>query len=464
MAKYPITLEASVEIPDPPSDVVDEAARTQANAAYEEAVAAGQRVAGVAQDVAQMAARLENVAVDGSEVLARVTTLESRLGVVEVRPDDDVDDEARARIDALEARPPAGGGTSVRDPRVFFEDFGTSDSARVGGVIAWLASRGPTTPTPEIQMPARRVQWDQQLPTESGGRFLGTITAAREFNTGCVIDYVGASPSFFKLQAEPGKYSYPGGGVSRDMHFHGIQFNGGNDKDFLPPAPSTAFDGSYVQWYWDFTNCGFVGWDNFVSGWGTGLTMNGITHFQAADESIRLGGSECDWFTAGSLLDSGNLAGDKPALDWSASKSTIGAAMLSARGDSYQLRVTYGHNTTCIGTKFDSPDSAPIKGHNVRFTGGTDFGFSGCSFKGGRGILATAGSAEIEVENCGFNGSRELARLEAGFNGVLLWGLNRYGDAPRTIFAARASQVVCLDPRVTVRSLDGATVLKPASV
>jgi hypothetical protein len=380
---------------------------------------------------------------------------------------------AQAVTDAIASIPPTpetppAGSISVNESAKVYVDGGTlftgTDAEKTAQIIAWLATQQPGAPQREIQMPVRRFDWHLQLPTESGGRMVGTVTPAREFGTGAIINYVGpAGSSFFKLQAEPGKYGYPSGGVSRDMHFHGIQFSGGNDKDFLPPAPSTAFDSRYVQWYWDFFHCGFVGWDNFSSGWGDGLTLGGITHFQAQDNSTSLGGSENDWFDQGSLLDSGNLSGDKPFLDWSCSKSTIGAAMISARGDCYQLRVTYGSGCVAQGTKFDSPDSAPTKGHQVRFDGGTDFGFDGCNFKGGLGILGRKGSCEIAVTNCGFGGNRALARLESTFQGVLVWGINRYGSTPRVIEVARLSQIVCLDPRITIKEIDTGRVLRPAT-
>lgn len=359
------------------------------------------------------------------------------------------------------------GATSVNESAVVYYDGGTlftgTDDQKQTQLIAWLEAQQPTGPQREVQLPTRRIRWAQQMPTDSGGRVKGTDTPAREFNTGCVIDYVGAAPTFFRLKTEPGKYGYPSGGVSRDMHWRGIQFNGGNDKDFLPPAPA-GFDSNFVQWYWDFIDCSFVGWDNLVNGWGDGLHVGGLTHMQAADNSIKIGGAENDWFTAGSLLDSGNLHGDLPALEWSSSKSVIGAAMLSARNDSYQLKVTSGHGSTANGTRFDSSDGAPIQGHNIRFVGNAvDFGIVGCNIKGGLGIQAISGSTEIEVTNTGFNNNRGLARLEAGFNGVLLWGLNRYGNCPRIIYAARKEQVICTDPRVEVRSLDGATVLQAKS-
>jgi hypothetical protein len=138
--------------------------------------------------------------------------------------------------------------------------------------------------------------------------------------------------------------------------------------------------------------------------------------------------------------------------------------MISARRKSYQLKVTYGHNTRCIGTEFDAPDSYPTAGHQVRFIGSaTNFGFDSCSFKGGDGILGVSGGTEITVNGCMFDGNRGLARLESNFTGVLVWGLNGVGRVAREIRAARANQVVCLDPRISVKSLDGTQTFQAAT-
>lgn len=347
----------------------------------------------------------------------------------------------------------------VNESAVVYYDGGSlftgDDTQKQTQLIAWLEQQQPNAPQREVQLPTRRLRWPLQFPTESGARIIGTHTPAREFGTGCVVQYTGADPSFFKLKAEPGKYSYPSAGVSRDMHWRGVQFDGGNDKDFLPPAPA-GFDSNFVQWYWDFTDCGWVGWDQLANGWGTGLAIAGLTHMQAQDNSITVGGSECDWFTAGSLLDSGNLHGDLPALSWSVSKSVIGAVMLSSRTDSYQLKVTSGHGSICHGTRFDSPDSAPVQGHQARFIGNAiDFGLIGCNFKGGLGIRCQSGATEVAVEGCGFTNNRALAQCDPAFTGVLLWGLNRYGNCPRTILVARPEQIISTDPRIIVKELNG---------
>lgn len=387
--------------------------------------------------------------------------LKAAIAELQARPDDDIDDEARARLDALEAKP-TGTTTVVGAAKTPFNSLGADDTQRFVNLVAKIKSGWKG----EVEFEVRNHNCPVQIPTIAGIRWTGTATPAGEFGTGTVITYTGpAGTSMFLLTKNTG-YNYPSNGVSRDCRFSGIQFNAPNDRDFLPPAPSTAFNADYVQWYWTFHDCGWVGWRKITSGWGTGLDLTGYTHLQGcASTPWAIGGSECKWFVGGGLVDSGNaawMAADQPFLDWSASKSVIGSVMLSARGKSYQLRVTYGHNSRCIGTEFDAPDGSPTAGAQVRFTGNaTNFNFQACSFKGGSGILATAGATEIGVESCAFANNRGLARLEAGFTGVLKWGAsNTYGNCPRIIYAARKDQVVCADPTVEIRALDGVTVLQ----
>lgn len=374
------------------------------------------------------------------------------------------DHEARIRKEEAEAGGGGGGtitqGTGNGTP---FDSLGADDTARFKN----LADKMRAGWTGEVEFAFRNHNCNVQIPT-APGRWRGAQGRAFEYGKAPQITYTGPSgTSMFYLYKNSG-YSYPANGVSRDFVACGIQFNGGSDKDFLPPAPG-GFDSNYVQWYWDFHDCGFVGWRNIFKGWGTGLDLGGFTNFQAMSGAtpLTLGGSECKWFLGGGFMDSGNatwMAGDRPFIECSLSKSVIGSAMISARGKSYQLKVTYGHNTRCIGTEFDAPDGSPTAGHQARFIGSaTNFGFDSCSFKGGDGILGVSGSTEIVVNGCMFANNRGLARLESGFNGVLIWGLNTYGGAPREIRAARANQVVCQDPRVAVKSLDGSQTFQQAT-
>lgn len=356
---------------------------------------------------------------------------------------------------------PAGSGASAK---TLFNSLGADDTAR----FTELVRRYSTGWKGEVEFEARNHNCPIQIPTYAAMRWVGTATPAREYGTGTVITYTGAAgTSLFSLYTGNTSYGYPSGGITRDCGFVGIQFNAGNDRDFLPPAPSTTFNANYTQWYWNFHNCGWNGWKRIAYGWGDGFSISGAVHWQAGAQTLyTMGGAENHLFGDGSLVDSANatwMTLDQPFVEWSNSKSIIGACMISARRQSYQLKVTYGHNSRCIGTMFDAPDSDPTAGFQVRFIGSaTNFGFQSCSFKGGSGIQAQNGATEIVVDGCHFANNRGLARLESAFTGVLLWGLNTYGNCPRVIEVARLNQVVCTDPRVTIKDLAG-NVLRAAT-
>lgn len=392
--------------------------------------------------------------------------LRAELAALKARPDDDEDDEARARIAALEARPTGTGNGAILPFRTFASFPGANDTERFKALLDWEAARPATGSQPEIWFEGRVHNLPYQLSTRPR-RWNGTATRAGEFGTGTVINYTGpAGTSLFVLTKNAG-YSYPANGVSRDGNYRGIQWSSGNDRDFLPPAPA-GYDANFVQWYWQFPDCGWVGWRRITNGWGTGLDFPGFLHHQGAKVTpFTLGGSECKIGLSGGFMDSAQpdwLVSDLPFFDWSLSKSVLGSVMVSARLKSYQMRITYGHNSRCIGTEFDAPDGQPTAGTQIRFVnvgggGATNFAFGLCSFKGGGGIWAKDGATEIAVDLCMFHGNRGLARLEAAFTGVLKWGLtNTYGNCPKVISAARGNQVINGDPTVKVVKLDG-TVL-----
>lgn len=393
------------------------------------------------------------------------TALKAVLAELQARVDDDEDEEARARITALEARPTGTTTTVVGSNKTPFNSLGADDTQRFTNLVAKMKAgwRG------EVEFEFRNHNCPVQIPT-APGRWVGASNRAFEYGQAPQITYTGpAGTSMFVLYKNTG-YNYPGNGVGRDFHARGIQFSAGNDRDFLPPKLDGAFDTNYVQWYFSFPDCSWVGWRYVAKGWGDGLDLPGFNNFQACVTTpLTLGGSEQKWFLAGGFMDSNNptwMAADLPFIDCQLTKSVIGSAMISARGKSYQLKVSYGHNTRCIGTEFDSPDGSPTASYQVRFiaagAGATNFGFEACSFKGGQGLWAKDGTTEIVTQGCHFHNNRGLARLEDAFKGVLLWGLNTYGNCPKDIYAARPDQVICLDPRVRVLSLDGKQQAVPA--
>lgn len=365
------------------------------------------------------------------------------------------------------AGPPGTGSASVVGRT--FNSFGTTDDERMTNLLKWEDSLGGGSVSyPQVSFEQRPHNITIRIPIRTSRRWVGVAGPAREFGTGTVINYKGpAGTSLFYL--DPTKntgYGYPSSGAPRDSHYIGIQWNAGLDRDFLPPAVN--YDAKWVLWYCEFRDCGWSGWRDVIRYYGTGLQVTGCTHFQAyAKTPVVFMGSESELFGDMSLADTLNdqfINTVQPVVDFSASKSVIGTCLISARRKAYSLKVSGGHNSKAIGAGFDGPDGAnmPMEGAAVRFDGNAvNFALIGCSFKGNMGVQCVTGATEVSVESSGFHGNRGLARVEAAFTGVLKWGTsNTYGNCPRVIYAARKEQVICLDPTVEIRSLDGATVLQ----
>lgn len=363
---------------------------------------------------------------------------------------------------------PASSGTTTALPFKTFDAFGTTDDERMTNLLKWEDSLGGGTASyPEVHFAQRIHTITARIPIRTGRRWVGVRGPVREFNTGTVIKYNGpAGSSLFYLDATKNTgYGYPTNGVPRDSHYLGIQWNAGLDRDFLPPA--TTYDPKWVLWYCEFDNCGWSGWRNNLNYYGTGLQVTGTFHFQAyATTPVFFRGSESELGGGMSLADTLNetfINSASPVVDFSASKSTLGSCLISARRKAYSLRVSGGHNSGAVRAGFDGPDGTgmPMEGAAVRFDGNAvNFDLTSCSFKGNMGIQCVSGATEVTVNGCGFHLNRGLLRCETGFTGVVIWGANSYGNCPRVIYVARKEQVICLDPRVEVRALDGVTVLQ----
>jgi hypothetical protein len=404
---------------------------------------------------------------------ARLDQLQARLADLQALPDDDVDDEARAEIDQaqtdiaeLKARPTGTGTGASFFPGRHFNSFGANDNERMTKLLAWEDSLGGgSVPYPQVWFDQRVHRISVRIPIRTSRRWIGVIGPVREFSTGTVIQYVGASGTslFYIDPAKNTGYGYPAGGVPRDSHYIGIQWNGGLDVDFLPLP--TGYDAKWVLWYCEFENCGWQGWRNNLDYYGTGLNITGTFHLQAyATTPIKFRGSENELGGGMSLADTLNatfISNMNPIVDFSSSKSVLGTCLLSARRKAYSLKVSGGHNSHAIGAGFDGPAGNFMENGAVRFDGSAiDFGLQSCSFKGisSAAIMCVTGPTQVDVQGCSFKETAELARCESAFNGVLLWGLNKYEDVSRAVIrVARGKQVINLDPRVTVMSLDGLT-------
>lgn len=416
----------------------------------------------------------ENAQRDAEEdaaAAARMLELDTRLSELAALPDDDIDDEARAEIDQAQADiqmlkdRPTGTGTgssgSAFFPGKHFNSFaGANDEERFTSLFAWENTLG-TGPYTQVWFDQRLHQHIQQIPFRARRRWVGGIGPAREFNSSTVIKYAGpAGTSQFKPYVNTG-YNYPANGVTRDAHYTGIQWSGNLDQNFLPKV--TGWDASKVLWYGEFHDCGWVGFNEPLRYYGTGMNVDGTTHLQAyAKTPISVGGSESLFLDSMSLMDSGNasfIATDQPAVNFWLSKSVLGVNLISARNKAYSLLVSGGHGSKAMGSGFDGPAGYFMQNGAVRFDGSAvDFGLSDCSFKGiaSPAIQCRTGNTQVTVDGCSFNETDALARCEASFNGVLLWALNKYGDlAKAVIYLARGKQLISLDPRVIVKSLDG---------
>lgn len=396
----------------------------------------------------------------------KLAAAEADLAAVKSRPDDDDDEEARAsvvllqqRLAALEAAPtgtgtPSTGGAFYKNTP--FNSLGADDTARFVNLFAKMRAGWKGA----VEFEYRNHNCPVQVPC-APGRWIGGNARAFEYGHAPQITYTGPSgTSMFVLYQNSG-YGYPANGVSRDFTAVGFQFNAGSDKDFLPSAPG-GFDSNYVQWYWSFPGCSWVGWRKIINGWGTGLDIGPeFFNVQAVSTTpFTLGGSECKIGLGGGFMDSANptwMAADKPFFEWSLSKSVLGSVMVSARLKSYQMKITYGHNSRAIGTEFDAPDGQPTESYQIRYIGtATNFNHIGDSFKGGQGILCATGATEVGVDSCAWHGNRGLVRCEAAFTGIVKWGLtNTYGNCPKVIYVARGNQILNGDPLVKVVSLDG---------
>lgn len=363
-----------------------------------------------------------------------------------------------------------GGSLSVNESARVYLDGGSlftgDDAQKTDQLIAWLTKMGPG-PKPEIQVAARGFTLSKSLPKYAGFSLVGRIGApAREFPSSFILKYTGSGPMF--VGTPNTGYSYPSGGVVRDLSLHGLALSAGLDKMLF--EESTSYTPAKNTWYCSMTNCGFIGWKSVYSTGATGLLIGGTTHLQAfARTPLDITGSENMVLGPNSMLDSSNtdwMKADLPIVRMHGEKSSLQDGIISARKQSYQVLVDGGNQQEINGVEFDSPDGTDsadgvpwrTASYQLRVKGGNGLVVRGACLKGGLGIQCAGGTGDVAVDVSRFrSGQRGLARCEATFGGVLKWGLcNTYDpDVPRIIYAARKDQVICLDPSVQVLDLNG---------
>ena len=205
-----------------------------------------------------------------------------------------------------------------------------------------------------------------------------------------------------------------------------------------------------------------------MSGWGDGFHVTGTTHVQAiSDTWVTCGGAENSLFTGGgiSFLDSGVMGAGKPFIRMFSDMWTMGSAMISARGNCYQLLVSGGGNGRVTGTYFDAPASARTQLPQVNVTGGRSLTITNASFHNGTvGVQCAGGSGVVVIDGCVFNDNTGAPlTMTPGFTGRVKIGYNAYtGATPKAIRVNSLSQVVSADPELTIRDLAG-NLLRAAS-
>ena len=262
----------------------------------------------------------------------------------------------------------------------FFDLLGDNDDDRTRAMNALNEQHGPT-----IFLSDRHHQTSVPIEAWSGANVVAAsgATPAREYSQGPTWKCTGPATIVFAPRGQT-EQSYPGDGSVRDMTFSGIQFDGANSGTLI--APAASYPGKTL-WYVDFHNCGFKNYRNVHHGWGTGLTFTGTTHMQGViDTPVKLGGSENRFGRAQSFMDStgwGNT--EKPMLHAdSLSKSFINDVMPTARGRSWQLTISGSSHAVCAAEcSFDSQDSDPVHGANVKILGGEGNRLINNTFKGG---------------------------------------------------------------------------------
>lgn len=367
---------------------------------------------------------------------------------------------------------------SVNESAYLYFDGGAQftgdDATKWGQYIAWLKNHGGGAGgRPSLQLPARVVN-TPQLPELSGMHVAGAGASGGEWGTGTTVKYAGAAgSSLFTEYSNPG-YGYPSGGLPRDIKWRDVEFYSGSGQDFFKAYPAkSGFVPSAVKWSTVFLNCGWVGWNRIMHGWGDGVLFSGETHLQAgSNTAFCVGGSENFFFGDGSFVDSSSPFSPTPGvafrnaglplMEMIGDKWTIGGVMITACNTAYHLLVSSGRAGRCIGTYFDAQDSAPTVGPQVRITGGDGMQFTACNFKGGHG-LSVSGGTSVDIQGNTFRGNPEVLTVADSFQGQVLLGLNQYvAGTPKVVKVARLNQIICLDPRVTIHNLSGG-VLKAAT-
>jgi hypothetical protein len=353
---------------------------------------------------------------------------------------------------------------------VSFDSFGSSFAARQDYFIdTFIPAIDVDGGGKTVVFGEGSYNFTRNIPYKTGLKMRGNNFG--EYSTGTTINYSGVGSALFVPYANTG-YSYPSVPNPRNIAISHIQFTASVSKDFFP-MPS---DASRVLWISSFYECTWIGWRKVFSGFQDGLKILGETHLQSyAVTPIEVSGSDNFILGTGSYLDSGNTtwrAGGQPIVNWNCQSSELGAAFMSARDNSYHLRVS-GGDCRARGTCFDAPNTEPTLGPAIKTYGNANLLVDACNFRRNNGVQAVSGTGDIIINSAtlddtgtagtGVAGS-SIARAEAAFTGKLIIGpgLVLSPSVQRRVQVNSLSQVICHDPRIAIYALDNTTLLRAA--
>lgn len=371
----------------------------------------------------------------------------------------------------------AGVGSSAALPgTVAFDSFGANDNARVTGMNNFHKAHGGGI-LPTVIMPARQINHTVPVILYSGMKMIAASGRSAEYTRACTMNWQGGSGTSQLIFPSEGQTNqgYPSDGSPRDGYMEGIQFQGPSSTSWMPKYdPSTGSYAGKVLWYFTFHGCAWKQFGAVWWGWSTGCTISGQTHFQGCGlPALYLAGSETVIFgqDAQSFMDNtGAGSANQPHIISRLEKSSIGRVMITARGNSWQMTVSAGKNLRIVGVDFDSQDSDPVQGANLKITGGNNILVGDCSFKGGmnapssggggesanRGFIHASGGSEIVVDRNAFTNagsaagsSTPLVYAGSGASAVRV-GLNAHSGFSATTRQASAGKITSIDPTISV--------------
>jgi hypothetical protein len=350
-----------------------------------------------------------------------------------------------------------------------FDSFGSNDNDRVTAVNAYHQNHGGGVLEP-IELPARVITHSVPFQAWSGMKLVGSPVRACEYSRATVLKFTGSGSQFVFAYPQTSQ-GYPSDGSPRDIALSGIQFEGPGNTDWWQRFdPSKDSYTGRVLWMSEFHGCAWKLFRSVYWGWWDGVTISGVTHVQAVqDTPFHVAGAECTLFTGeSSFMDNTGWAGvPKPFIRSRLEKSTIGAVMPTARGFSYQIAVDGGRNLHIVGVRCDSQDSDPVSGASIRINGGSNINITNCSLKGQCDNLAAAyehaaievvGGRHIIIQGNTFvrAGTAAPSSTPLVYTGpnvgpqAVAVGLNGFDGFDGVLRQAKDGQIVCIDPRMRV--------------